>query len=172
MGASVALTPAQARAFGVMLRRTARQHIVPMTQGRPRGSSGVRVWCTVVQWSVKDESAGKAYRWKYKLQRIALQDDDTINLVPDDTTFGTWPEVYALNEMELSNQPQHTGYQTTGTNQGGDYPDTFFIEPVGGGGDGTPAVRVPCYARRMNKPDGSLVWLFSTANAENGSCPE
>lgn len=135
------------------------------------GSSGeTLIWCAPVERSTLLSSGGVAYRWKYKLQRIALTDSDTIEVVDGDTTFGTFPDVYALNEMELSNQAQHVGYQTTGVNQADPYPDGFFLEPIGGGSGSTATVLVPTYARLATRPDGSTVWLFSSPNAENGSC--
>jgi len=138
----------------------------------PVGSSSAdsRIWCTVIERATLLSSSGVAYRWKYKLQRIQLTDSDTIELVDGDETFAGWPDVYALNEMEFSNQAQNVGYQTTGVNQASPYPAGFKLEPIGGGSGSTPSVTVPCYARMMSRPDGSRVWVFSVANADNGTC--
>lgn len=144
--------------------------VFPPSLGRSHRGGESRIWCAPVERSALLSSGGVAYRWKYKLQRIALTDSDTIAVVDSDTTFGTYPDVYALNEMELSNQAQHVGYQTTGVNQADPYPDGFFIEPIGGGSGSTATVLVPTYARLATRPDGSTVWLFSSPNAENGSC--
>lgn len=129
-----------------------------------------RIWCAPVERSTLLDSGGVAYRWKYKLQRIALTDTNTIEVVAGDTTFGEFPEVYALNELEFENQPQHLGYQGTGVNQADPYPDGFFIEPIGGGSGSTATVLVPVYARLALRPDGSSVWLFTAYNADNGVC--
>lgn len=140
---------------------------------KPRSRAAVAagaVWCTPVEWQVYKEDAGVAYRWKYKLQRITLGDDDTIKLVEDDDTFGEFPETYALNEYEFANRPQHTGYQGNGTDQSGDYPEGFQLEPIGAGSGGIPLYKVPVYARRIVKEDDTSVWLFAIPNGENGSC--
>jgi len=153
-----------------MVEQMPRRYVREQLVGRPRSRGDFRIWCAPVERAVLAESAGVAYRWKYKLQRIALTDTDTIELVAGDTTFGTFPDEYALNEMELSNQPQHVGYQTTGVNQASPYPTGFKLEPIGGGTTPTPAIIVPCYARLVTRPNGTTVWLFHEYNADNGSC--